>query len=90
MSQHDDVANTVAGVASLCFRYGSYDSQYFGWSPEADKPQQPAAPAAPQPVQCNGDWWRSQPQYQQPSQATYIESADENLRRMYKALNGFR
>jgi hypothetical protein len=90
----DDVANAVAGLcAGVINKYPGYDVTYRAFQPgfvdEDIKKSAPQDPA-PQPVQCNGNWWMSQPQYQQPSQATYIESADENLRRMYKALNGFR
>jgi hypothetical protein len=83
---HDDYANAVCGVLhGLSLRLG-YDTQYRAFDPAY---QDPAAqqPPQPEPVRTNGEWWRSTP-----SAARWVRpqpaSADENLARLYQALDG--
>ena len=83
---HDDLANVVAGLASVCNRYGSYDVTYRAFDPDfrdEDLPPLPT-PEPPTPPQCNGDWWKRDAarRAQQTS-----SSADERLRNYYNALD---
>jgi hypothetical protein len=84
---HDDLANVVAGVASLCNQYGGYDSQYSAWSddPLVNGDAAPPPEQQREPVRTNGDWWRSQPQYQHQQQPS--SSADAALQRLYGGID---
>jgi hypothetical protein len=62
-NQHDDLANVVAGLASICNKYGSYDVLYRAWDENYVEPDRapPPEPKAPPPLHSdNSNWheWR--------------------------------
>ena len=80
----DDYANAVCGVLRSLSGSG-YRLDVFDPNFQDEDTRPPSQPQA-EPVQANGNWWKSRPR-----SATTIPSADENLRRMYGALDtGFR
>jgi hypothetical protein len=82
----DDVANCVAGLFGTAIsKYPNYDFGYHGWSDDADKNPQPAEhqiKTVNEICYNMGNWWQTRPQ------EPYHSEADENLKRMYRALAG--
>ena len=77
---HDDIANAIAGAVDLCNQY-SYRLDVFDENfRDEDLPPLPPA-EQPEPVQCNGNWWKSMPRSQPTS------SADDRLRGFYQSLD---
>jgi hypothetical protein len=75
---HDDVANSLAGICSILSKHGGYNLDVFSPSyRDSDLPPLPEPPKL-EPVQANGNWWKSQPRLA----ATY-SSAD----RVHNLLN---
>jgi hypothetical protein len=81
---HDDHANAVCGVLRGLSNHLGYDRSLRAFQPgfvDEDLPQPSAAPA-PEPVQANGNWWRSMPRSDQT-----IPGPDDRLRALYGAID---
>jgi hypothetical protein len=85
---HDDVCNAVASLCTAALgQYGGYDLSYSAWSddPLVNGDAAPQPEPQRQPVRTNGDWWKSQPQYQHQQQPS--SSADGALQRLYGGID---
>ena len=82
----DDLANVVAGLASICSRFGNYDLRYRAFDenyvePDATAATPPSPQPAPSPYRLDEWWKRGNP----PTKTDF--GARDNLKAMYSALD---